>query len=177
MKHKIILLALSFFTSFALADIAADAQKLDDSALLSRIHSLNQDEVKVGGLAAKSANQKVAAFGNRLVKDHGDADAKILTVAQQNNVQIGQVVAVSDDEKKRLEAHQATVTALSSATGADFDKQFVAAMVKGHADAVTMLESAKPQKQNVAALVQELLPAIREHLALAQQLSAEQFKE
>jgi putative membrane protein len=62
---------------------------------------------------------------------------------------------------------------LRTLRGAAFDTAFANAMVKGHENAINLLETAQNQVQHeeVRSLITSLLPTLREHLQIAQSLA------
>jgi uncharacterized protein (DUF305 family) len=70
--------------------------------------------------------------------------------------------------------HQALHTKLSKLKGAEFDRQYIQAMVKDHAKAVELFE--KQSKSSTDAALQgyatKNLPLIKQHYQMAQKLSA-----
>ncbi len=164
---------LLLFSGIAHADIATDAQKLDDAGLFSRIHAVNQGEVQIGELAAqKTQVPHIAAYAKKLVKDHTDADQILLAVAQAEKIQVGHVVPVSQEEAVRIQEHHASAKKAAMTLGRDFDRRYLAVMIKGHQDVLLYLLYAQPKNLRVRALVQTLTATVKEHLSIAQQLAA-----
>lgn len=59
------------------------------SVLVSRMHLLNQLEIKAGKMASKQGSRfDVRQFGDRLRRDHTVADSMVLAYAKQHNLQI-----------------------------------------------------------------------------------------
>lgn len=74
---------------------------------------------------------------------------------------------------KAMQMMQHAMTKLQSASGPTFDHVYLKTMVKGHKKAIHMLEHVQTKKSGqsqVANLVQKLLPILKQHLHLAQQL-------
>jgi len=69
--------------------------------------------------------------------------------------------------------HDGDMAQLRSLRGAAFDTAFANAMVKGHEDAINLLEMAQSQVQHdeVRSLITSLMPTLREHLQTAQSLT------
>jgi predicted outer membrane protein len=68
--------------------------------------------------------------------------------------------------------HQAVMDRLSKLSGAEFDREYMRAMVKDHSDAVEMFqrESTRGKDAEVKAWATSTLPTIQEHLRLAREL-------
>lgn len=154
------------------AEIIADAQKIDDAGLLSRLNAGNLEEIRLATLAAeKSQNKIVLALAQKLIKDHTAANQLVQSVAQKASLQVGTVVAVSDNETRRMKDTQEIGEVLAKATGKDFDKNFILAMIRSHQHTVVLLSSVKSKSDDVKALNKTLLPVVRGHLALLMRIA------
>jgi putative membrane protein len=90
-------------------------------------------EVKLGMLATeKSTNAQVKQFGQMMITDHTKAGDALKAAAMQHNL----AVPTAIDEK-----HQDLYDRLSKLQGAEFDREYVNAMVDGHQDVADQLES------------------------------------
>jgi putative membrane protein len=120
-------------------------------------------EVALGQLAQeKGSNPDVKSYGQQLVQDHTQANSQLMQIAQQKDLKLDEDKSKDDREYKRL----------SKATGSDFDRQFVEHEVKDHEKDIKEFEKAAkdskdPQVRDFAA---QVLPKLREHLAMAQRL-------
>jgi putative membrane protein len=155
---------------------------LNDDLVLSQMHRTNLMEIRMGQLAQKNGSSaKVKQFAARLVRDHQAADQKVVAVAKQ----LGIALPTMQDKERgttgqadttyRQESPQADRDGqeLRSLHGAAFDTAFANAMVKGHENAVNLLELAQGQVQHeeVKSLIASTLPTLREHLQIAQSLA------
>jgi putative membrane protein len=78
--------------SMGLMSMFAFAAKMDPAELLSRIHDTNREEIQLGILAkSKARNLQVREYGERLVKDHTEAE---------NQVQAMEKTKVSDCRRR-----------------------------------------------------------------------------
>jgi putative membrane protein len=150
----------------------AQAGELKGSAhTLWKLHQVNQTEIKAGDLAKNNARSAaVKSYGELLVKDHTAADEKVKASAKKLNVDLDQPPPASD--KAEVDETKSKLDALRSAKGADFDSQFIKAMVDGHKKAIALVTSARadPAQKDIRPLLGEVLPTLRHHLQLAQQL-------
>jgi putative membrane protein len=123
----------------------------------------NLAEVKVGGLAEeKGGSQGVKDFGAALVKDHGMANEKAKKVAQ--------AMGVSPPDAPGIK-QKAVYTELAALSGETFDKHFVKAMVKDHQEDIAKYEKeANSGSGPAAAYAKQVLPDLRKHLQMAEQL-------
>jgi putative membrane protein len=123
-------------------------------------------EVALAKLAlSKSSDEGVRSFAQRMVKDHGAADAELSQLARRNGI----------DAPGKLDAeHQAMVQALSAKSGAGFDATYADDMAKDHAKAVALFEHmAQSGDGDFAAFAQKTLPTLREHKEMADRLQAD----
>ena len=90
-------------------------------------------EVQLGEMASKQASSpEVKAFGQMMVKDHSQANKELARVASQLNVQL----PTDLDEK-----HNSLKTKLSNLQGAEFDREYMNAMVEGHQEVASQLRA------------------------------------
>ena len=90
-------------------------------------------EVQLGEMAAKQASSPdVKAFGQMMVTDHSQANKELARVASQLNVQL----PTDLDEK-----HNSLKTKLSNLQGAEFDREYMNAMVEGHQEVASQLRA------------------------------------
>ena len=81
-------------------------------------------EVQLGQLAQeKTGNEKVKEFGKRMEQDHSKANEELKKLASDKDVQLS-----NELDKK----HKGKVDKLTKLSGADFDKQYMDAMVSDH---------------------------------------------
>jgi len=88
----------------------------------------NMAEIQLGQMAAQhAASDDVKAFAQQMVTDHTKANEELKPIAQQLGVQ----------EPTKLDSkHQKLADKLTKAQGADFDRQYMEAMVDGHKNVV-----------------------------------------
>jgi putative membrane protein len=127
----------------------------------------NLAEVKVGELAVqKGASQGVKDFGAALVKDHGKANERAKQTAQ--------ALGVAPPDAPGLE-QKAIYAELAVLSGETFDKHFVKAMVKDHQDDIAKYEQeANSGSGPAAAYAKQILPDLRKHLRMAEQLQQQE---
>jgi putative membrane protein len=122
-------------------------------------------EVKLGELAQqKGQSEGVREFGQMLVEDHSKAMKQTAELAKEMNV-----IPPAQPTAEQTQKHES----LARLSGAEFDRQFAAEMVKGHQDEIAKYEKqAERGDSEVAQLAEELLPTLEEHLAAAQRLQS-----
>jgi len=126
---------------------------------------IGKAEIELGQLAEqKSQSKDVKNFGERMVKDHKAADAKLKKIAGKANLNL----------PDQLDAeHMAIKQKLSGLQGAAFDKEYVKAMAMGHDKAVALFEAASQGSQMPAELKEfaaSTLPTLKEHEEMAHSL-------
>jgi putative membrane protein len=90
-------------------------------------------EVELGRMASQRAvNPDVKRFAQMMVDDHTKAGAELKEIAGKYNVNI---------TEENGDKHKDLMDRLSKLNGAQFDKQYMQAMVDNHEDAVDGLES------------------------------------
>ena len=147
---------------------------LDAKGILSKIHDANQMEISMGQMAKSHGKAKaVKDFGNTLIKDHSDADKKVMDVAKKESITLVTPKAMNEIEKQKMQEHQELMGRLHVLKGAEFDKVFVQAMIDGHNDTISFLESSNSSDANVKALVSDILPTVRGHERTATLISQE----
>ncbi len=105
--------------SRAFADVSAS-----DKTFFMKASQGGLTEVEAGKLAQeKGSSQDVKDFGAMMVKDHTQNNADLLALAKTKGV---------DVPDKLDTKHQGMIDNLSAKSGADFDKAYIDAMVKGH---------------------------------------------
>ena len=151
-----------------------------DHAFVEKMAQANIAEVKLGQLAAERAsNAQVKTFGRRMATDHQKANTELKQVASKMAVQLP-----ADTDAK----HQELYDRLSKLKGAEFDREFMKAMVDGHQEVAQELErhadnSARPGDRSVGtsgdasqatasvnAWASKTLPDVRQHLEQAKQI-------
>ena len=115
-------------------------------------------EVQLGELAQRKAmNQQVKDFGSMIEHNHNVANDQVRALAVQRNVTLPATVG---DEKRN------EIDDLSRKSGADFDKAFLRAIVKGHNQAIDLFGKAsdKVKDTEVKTFVDNTLPKLRNYL-------------
>ena len=157
------LLALGGIALTALAISSFSVAAADDRDFLTEAMKGDNSEVVLGQLAAsKGTTEGVRTFGKKLAVDHAKAKKQVLAVARQLNVQ--ETNALSDEAS----AERARLDTLS---GAAFDKEFAAFMVKDHESDIQKFEKqANKGTGPTADLAKHTLPELRKHLDIARSL-------
>ena len=146
--------------------VAAETTAAADHAsqFLTDVIQTNNAEIKFGQAAqSQGSTQAVRDFGKMLVDDHTKANGQASEIAKAMNV------AVPTSVKPYDMAEYNMVTGMK---GAVVDKDFAAAMVKGHQKAVDMfqMEADSGDPAQVTDFAKQTLPTLKKHLEMAQSL-------
>jgi putative membrane protein len=96
----------------------------DDQGFVNDLTVAGLTEVQLGKIATeRAANADVKAFGQMMVKDHSKAGEELKQVASRLKIQ----QPTQLDQK-----HKDLVDKLSKLRGAEFDREYINAMVQGH---------------------------------------------
>lgn len=117
----------------------------------------NLQEVSSGQLAVqKATNAEVKMLGQMMVKDHGDAEQKLLALAKSRGYALP-AAATGGIKPDLMLVH----------AGAKFDQLYVHGMVSGHRNTVEDFENYATTGKDpaVKALARQMLPMLKHHLA------------
>jgi len=99
----------------------------------------NMAEIELGRMAAeKAANAEVKRFGQMMADDHTAAGNKLKPIATQHSIPMPTEL---DDNHRELRDK------LAKLSGAEFDREYMKAMVDGHEDVADKLESRIDKKR------------------------------
>ena len=158
-------LALSAFLS-----VPAFAQKMDnnDAAALKQLAQGNLNEIEAGKLgASKAQSPEVKQFGQKMADDHARMFEDLKRLAKVKDVAMPDKAALKDvAQNKQLERK----------SGADFDREFMDHMVKGHEKALLEVNAtaAKAKDPDFKSAAQQAAYKIQEHLTLAKRIASGQ---
>ncbi len=122
-------------------------------------------EVELGKMALqKSTNADVKAFAQKMVDDHTKAGDELKQLAAQKKVTLS---------TELLPAHKQLMDKLSKLSGADFDKEYVKAMLEAHNKDVTAFESVSKTAgdADVKAFATKTLPTLKMHLKMIEDIA------
>ena len=123
-------------------------------------------EVELGQIAqTKAANPEVKNFARMMVEDHTKANTELKSLAAKKNITLPTTMN---------SGNQATLTELQNLVGADFDREYVAAMVDDHEADVQLFESqaADDSDPDAKAFAAKTLPTLRKHLEMIKGIQA-----
>ena len=151
--------------------------RLDAQEFVNRMGVAGLAEVELGKLASERAtDMDVKAFAQTMVRDHSRASDELSKIASQLNIQM----------PKQLDPmHRELADRLSTLKGAEFDREYMAAMVKGHEDVLSTLRSFTSADRPIGtsgrargeqALMEwamKTMPVVERHLERARQIQQE----
>jgi putative membrane protein len=138
-------------------------------------------EVELGRMAMeRAASAEVKEFGDMMVRDHSKAGDELKQVAMKHSIPVPSALDAEHEELK---------TKLSNLRGAEFDREYMSAMVQGHQDVVDRLQtrasedrfgdnqgtvkpesSDNPAEADINAWAAMTLPTVRHHLDEAKRI-------
>lgn len=146
---------------------APDVANTSDIIFMKQIAIGGRAEVEFGKMAAdRSKVSGIDEFGQHMVKDHGDANSKLASLARGAKVEL----------PRDLDAEHAAVRQdLQSLNGPEFDLRYVESQIKDHQKAVQLLiyEIGSGQHVGVRQFAADTLPKVMQHLERAKELHAE----
>jgi putative membrane protein len=121
-------------------------------------------EVDLGKIAlSKSQDEKVRAFAERMVEDHGKANEALASIAKKKAIPVPTAL---DTEHKSL------VQSLNARSGKAFDVAYGEHMDAEHTKAIALFQGAiTGSDPDLAAFAKKTLPTLEEHKEMAERLS------
>jgi putative membrane protein len=119
-------------------------------------------EVELGKIAAeKGSHQRVKEFGKRMQADHSKANAQLKKIASSKGV---------DLPTQPSGEHKSTMDKLTKLSGAEFDREYMSAMVDDHKEDIEKFQTQadKGKDPELKKFASENLPILKKHLELAQ---------
>jgi len=141
-----------------------------DLAFLNDAAPGGMAEVELGRLAVKqAASKEVKQFAELMIADHSKAGDELKQLAQQKKVMLPQELNPT---------HKETMAKLSQLRGAEFDREYVKAMVADHMKDVTAFESVAKGAvdADVKAYATKTLPTLKEHLQMIRGIESKMDK-
>jgi putative membrane protein len=151
------------------ASTKSDAMSMSDDSILSRLHVTNMNEIKAGEMALqKATSPAVKQFAQTLVRDHRSADQQTMDMAKSMNRDLSQIRPAGLDDS-RIKDQASDMARLNGLSGADFDREFMKSMQKGHEEAVDFATQARDSTQTASlrGFLDNLLPKLRHHREMA----------
>ena len=129
-----------------------------DAAFAKKAANGGMAEVALGKLAQeKSNNAQIKSFGAMMVTDHGKANDELMAIAKTKNMTLP--ATVDADHQKKMDD-------LSKMNAADFNKNYVDAMIDGHKKTLTLMqdEAKNGKDADLKAFAAKTAPTVQMHL-------------
>lgn len=163
------------------AEQTTPAQKQLEEETLAKLHLINQHEMQAGQLAQqRGQSPEVRNYGQTLNNDHQQLDGYVISFVERNNIPLqreengaGAASPKTQAELKKMrQEQQAHAQHLQSTSDAQFDREFVRTMVKGHQQAIQLVRTAQNQAKDTEfkSFLADTLPVLKKHLEIAQGL-------
>jgi putative membrane protein len=148
--------------------------RLDSREFVNRMAVAGMAEVELGKLASERAmDSDVKAFAQTMIRDHSRANDELARIAKQLDIPM----------PTQLDPmHRELADRLSKLKGAEFDREYMSAMVKGHEDVASLLRSftsaTRPigtsgrarGEQALMEWAMKVMPTVERHLERAKQI-------
>lgn len=146
--------------------MADTAQEMGDSAAFAEEDSKFAVDAANGGLAEvqlgkiaqdKGSSPKVKEFAKMMVADHTKANDELKKLAESKNITLP---TAAGEEMQKATAD------ISAKNGNDFDKAYIAQMVKDHEKTVKLFEDGQKNVKDaeMKAFIGKTLPVLKTHL-------------
>lgn len=151
----------------SIAQAADSSLSHTDTSFLKSAAQGGNTEVEASKVALeKSTNPDVKAFAQKMIDEHSKVGDTVKKLAGSKNVTV--------PDKPSL-AQRAKIDVLSKFNGASFDQHYASMIgVSAHKNTIALFEkeSAKGKDPDVTRFATETLPALKGHLAMANDLQA-----
>jgi putative membrane protein len=162
MWRKIFDFAAPIFVATPLLILACSSAK-DSNKFATNAAQGGMAEVELGRLATQRAGDaSVREFGARMVADHSRANSELKSIAGQKGIQLP--TELNSEQKSEMDK-------LSKMSGAEFDKEYMSAMLKDHETDVKDFDTQSKEGNDpeIKAFAGKTLPTLQQHLQMAQQ--------
>ena len=162
MWRKILNFAAPIFVATPLLILACSSAK-DSNKFATNAAQGGMAEVELGRLATQRAGDvSVREFGARMVADHSRANSELKSIAGQKGIQLP--TELNSEQKSEMDK-------LSKMSGAEFDKEYMSAMLKDHETDVKDFDTQAKEGNDpeIKAFAGKTLPTLQQHLQMARQ--------
>lgn len=157
------------------ADKSAAKTKLTSAELqvLAHYHAVNMMEIDLGKrVKSKADRAEVKSYGEMLVKDHTESDAKLKALAKKTGQTIPAEKPANAVEKQEIAKTKADAAKLKKLSGPELDKQYLTAMVQGHEKELAKIDTkiADVQNAELSDMLRAMKPVLQHHADHAREL-------
>ena len=142
-----------------------------DAHIVGLLHESNLGEIRAGTAAQQRAtNSAVRSFAQQMITEHTALDQRGNALASQAGI----APALPDSMLPRQ--HATELATLQGASGAAFDRAYMAQQVMAHQRTLALVDASIPMASNAALrtmLQSEVRPRVADHLRHAQQLQTQ----
>jgi putative membrane protein len=127
-------------------------------------------EVEMGKVASERAtNKEVKVFAQRMMADHGAANAELKALAQKKNITLPTEIEHKEVEQITKSGRDAEQV-IYNAKGIEFDKAYMDRMVDDHKKAVDLFEDASKHCDDaeIKSFASQKLDVLKKHLETAE---------
>jgi putative membrane protein len=157
-------------TNAAQADRAAPTPSAQtnapDAKFVEAASAAGLAEVSLGRLGgSQGQSAEVKAFGQEMLEDHTKANDELKTIASGKSIPVSTAPMAADTKAAAM---------IGNKHGAEFDTAFKKKMVADHEKVVKLFtkESTDGKDPDLKAFATKMLPDLKDHLQMAQQLPA-----
>jgi len=153
----------SMLTWLAVAAAAPTTLSGADKSFIDEAASGGMAEVTLGQLAKeKGQSEAVKQFGQHMVEDHSKANSELAELAARKGVTVPTALKPK---------HKKVVDQLTKLSGPDFDKRYMAEMVKDHVEDVALFkkESTGGKDSELTEWTKKTVPTLEQHLTMARE--------
>jgi putative membrane protein len=143
------------------------SQLSQDSKLIFQMASSNIMEVRLGQMAQqKATNAAVKQFGQQMATDHTNLENQLTGLVSKNGTNFQPAMS---------KENEAEVSRLEKLSGAQFDQQYMTAMIQHHQQDISTLQSQSQSAKSAEArqIIAASLPVLQQHLTLATQVGGQ----
>ena len=163
-------LALAMMPAHARMFHRANRIAHNDNTFVTKAAEGNMAEIQMAELAkTKAQNQAVKDLAERLYTDHTKAGDDLKPIAKKDNMTLPAAL----DAKSQAEYNK-----LQKLSGTDFDHEFVNYEIRDHKEDIFMFQHEADHGTNtdMKSWASQTLPALREHLKLAESARTQSMK-
>jgi putative membrane protein len=134
-----------------------------DSAFISQVDEGHVTEIRLAQVAeSRATDLGVKRFAQKMTQDHNRMRSEWTEVSSRNGLRLSTIMSPH---------HQEQMARLARLSGAEFDRAYMSTMVQNHQQTLNSLQTRgrSAQSPEVQQLVTRSIPAVQEHLRLAQE--------
>jgi predicted outer membrane protein len=158
------------------ADTSDKAGRVGDP--LTVLHAVAQWSVELSKMADRRAKSElVKNYAREMAAANADKDAKLMSIAQKNGVQVAPLDPQTEEGKSLLDRMKAEKTLLTSVEGDAFDKEYMTLVTNTQQSVIRFLEKHKAaaKDQAVKQVMDDMTMGVQNRLKTAQDILAKVY--